>query len=305
MSGHILKHTLAAFLGRASETALEAPPKYSFIRKWRFGRQAAIVIPGGIIALILLCAVAPAWVARYGLTDMDDNAILAAPSLHHWLGTDQYGSDIATSIIYGARQSVLVAFGAILLGATGGTLIGVTAGYRGGWVDAMVMRLIDVWMSIPPMLLALIIAAALGGGFSSTVIAIASMIVPGFSRIVRARVISIKALPFIAAAQALGASRLWVLWRHVLPHTATVILVLATLNVANAIIIGAALSFIGLGANPDQPDWGYLLSEGRDYLTDAWWFPTFPGLAITAFAVSVNLLGDALKSLTDANQAGR
>jgi peptide/nickel transport system permease protein len=213
--------------------------------------------------------------------------------------------DAIVRIIYGARQSILVAFGAILLGTTCGTVLGLVSGYAGGRVDAVSMRLVDVWMSIPPMLLALIVAAALGGGFSSTVIAIASMLVPRFARVIRARVIGIKILPFIAAARAMGASRLWILWRHVLPHTGSVILVLATVGVAEAIIIGASLSFIWLGVNPDQPDWGYILSEGRNYLTDAWWYATFPGLAITLLVVSVNLLGDALRTRTDQGQGQR
>jgi peptide/nickel transport system permease protein len=298
MSGHILKSTLLAVLGKSAEThvAVKPPPQ------WRLRGHAAIVLPTIVICLILLCAIAPGWVAPYAPSDMDDNAILASPSWQHLLGTDQFGGDIATAIIYGARQSILIAFGAILLGASCGTIIGMVAGYGGGRVDAVSMRLIDVWMSVPPMLLALIVAAALGGGFSSTVIAIASMIVPRFARVIRARVIGIKILPFIAAARAMGASRLWILWRHVLPHTGSVILVLATVGVAEAIIIGASLSFIGLGVNPDQPDWGYLLSEGRNYLTDAWWYATFPGVAITLLVVSVNLLGDALRSRTDAKQ---
>jgi peptide/nickel transport system permease protein len=297
MSGHILKSTLLAVFGKAETRApVKAPPR------WRLRGHAAIVLPAIIIALILLCAIAPGWLAPYGPSDMDDNAILAAPSWHHLLGTDQFGGDVATAIIYGARQSILVAFGAIALGATFGTVIGMISGYGGGRVDAVSMRLIDVWMSVPPMLLALIVAAALGGGFSSTVIAIASIIVPRFARVIRARVIGIKILPFITAARAMGASRVWILWRHVLPHTGSVILVLATVGVAEAIIIGASLSFIGLGVNPDQPDWGYLLSEGRNYLTDAWWYATFPGLAITLLVVSVNLLGDALRSRTESRQ---
>jgi peptide/nickel transport system permease protein len=225
--------------------------------------------------------------------------------MHHLFGTDQFGSDIFTSVIYGARQSVLMAFGAILLGASFGTLVGLISGYAGGRVDAVFMRLVDIWMSVPSMLLALIVAAALGGGFSSTIIAVASMIVPRFSRIIRAQVIAIKSRPFIAAAQALGASRLWILWRHVLPHTGSLLLVLTTLGVGDAILTGSALSFIGLGVSTNQPDWGYLLSQGRNYLTDAWWYATFPGFAITALVISVNLLGDALRSKLDAQQVQR
>jgi peptide/nickel transport system permease protein len=303
MSGHILKNTLLAVLGKMPETpVLSAPASTKVLRKIRWARHAAVVLPAIVIGLILVGAVAPGWIAPYAPTDMDDNAILAAPSWQHLLGTDQFGGDLATAIIYGARQSILVAFSAILLGAASGTVIGMVAGYAGGRLDAAAMRLIDIWMSVPPMLLALIVAAALGGGASSTVIAIASMIVPRFARITRAQVISIKVLPFIAAARALGASRLWILLRHVLPHTGSVIVVLATIGVADAILIGASLSFIGLGVNPDQPDWGYILSEGRNYLTDAWWYATFPGLAITLLVVSVNLLGDALRSRTDPRQ---
>jgi peptide/nickel transport system permease protein len=164
------------------------------------------------------------------------------------------------------------------------------------------MRLVDVWMSVPPMLLALIVAAALGGGFSSTIIAIASMIVPRFSRVIRAQVITIKSRPFIAAAQALGASRLWILRRHVLPHIVSLVLVMATLATGEAIIMGSSLSFIGLGVSADHPDWGYLLSQGRNYLTDAWWYATFPGLAITALVISVNLLGDGLRFHLDSKR---
>lgn len=292
MSGQTLKTTFLAVLGKQPEPRA-APPKFGL------ARHLPIILPAIIIAAILLCAAAPAWVAPYSPANMDDNAILAAPSWQHLLGTDQFGGDIATAIIYGARQSILVAFGAILLGAAGGTALGMVSGYAGGRADAVAMRLVDIWMSIPPMLLALIVAAALGGGFGSTVIAIASMIVPRFARVIRARVIGIKILPFIAAARAMGASWLRILWRHILPHTGSIILVLATVGVADAIIAGASLSFIGLGVNPDNPDWGYLLSEGRNYLTDAWWYATFPGLAITLLVVSVSLLGDALRARTE------
>jgi peptide/nickel transport system permease protein len=295
MSGHILKSTLRAVLRRPAMASKRA-------RAWRWHGNVSTILPAVVIAFIVLCAAAPQLVAPYAPFDMDDNAILAAPSWQHWMGTDQFGGDIATAIIFGARQSILVAFGAILLGAAGGSVIGVVAGYASGRVDAVLMRLIDIWMSVPPLLLALIVAAALGGGFGSTVIAIASMIVPRFGRVVRARVMGIKILPFIAAARSMGASWFWIVWRHILPHAGSVILVLATVGVADAIIIGASLSFIGLGSNPDHPDWGYMMSEGRNYLTDAWWCATFPGLAITLLVVSVNLLGDSLRAGTEAGR---
>jgi peptide/nickel transport system permease protein len=300
MSDQTIKNAYPDLVPVAPDKSVaSSQPAWSLKDAWPWKIQLAIFLPCLVIATIFIFAAVPSLVAPYAPTDMDDNAILAAPSLHHLFGTDQFGSDILTLVIYGARQSVLLALGAILLGASSGTLVGLVTGYAGGKLDAAVMRVIEVWMSIPPMLLALIIAAALGGGFSSTIIAIASMIVPRFSRIVRAQVISIIARPFIVAAQALGASKTWILRRHVLPHAGSLLLVLSTLWVGEAILAGSALSFIGLGANPDHPDWGFILAQGRNYLTDAWWYATFPGLAITFLVVSVNLLGDTLRSKFD------
>jgi peptide/nickel transport system permease protein len=162
------------------------------------------------------------------------------------------------------------------------------------------MRFIDVWLSIPPMLMAMIIAVALGSGFAATIIAVASMIIPNFTRMLRAQVIAVKARPFVLASRTLGASPVWVLTRHIMPHTWPLLLVLAMLCMAEAVLMGSALSFIGLGVISDRPDWGYLLSQGRGYLTVAWWYATFPGLALTMLTISINLIGDALRQRFDA-----
>jgi len=264
-------------------------------------RRLPLVLPlaGLVVLLLAACAIAPGLIAPYAPTDFDYNAILNPPGLHHFFGTDAYGRDVASLVVYGARSSILMAAGAILLGMTGGGALGLVAGYAGGWLDQLLMRLVDIWISVPPMLLALIIAAALQGGYGATIIAVTSMIVPRFARVIRAQVIAVKARPFILAARTLGASPSWILLRHVLPHTLPQLLVLSTLGMAEAVLIGASLSFIGLGVVTDRPDWGFLLSQGRDYLTVAWWYATFPGLAITSLAVSVNLLGDALRQRLD------
>jgi peptide/nickel transport system permease protein len=270
----------------ASKFHLRLPRKISF----------AVLVPVLIIAAIVVCALVPGWVAPFSPTDMDDNAILSAPSFHHLLGTDQFGRDICSLLIYGAQRSLEIALFAMVFSSIVGTSIGLVSGFAGGWIDMALMRLIDIWMSVPPMLLALIIAAALGGSFEAIISAIGSMTLPPFARVIRAQVIAVKARPFVAASQALGASPLRVMLQHVLPHILSQFLVLATLGLGQAILVGATLSFIGLGVIDDRPDWGYLLSQGRDYLSDAWWCATFPGLAITALAVSVNLLGDTLQS---------
>lgn len=264
-------------------------------------RHLPLVVPLASLTLLFLlaCTLAPGLIAPYAPTDFDYNAILSPPGLHHLFGTDAYGRDVASLVIYGARSSMLMAGGAILLGMLAGGSLGLVSGYAGGRLDAISMRFIDIWMSIPPMLLALILATALDGGFVATIIAVTSMIVPRFARIIRAQVIAVKARPFILAARTLGAGPGWILLRHVLPHTFPQLLVLSTLGMAEAVLIGASLSFIGLGVVNDRPDWGFLLSQGRDYLTVAWWYATFPGLAITALAISVNLLGDALRRRLD------
>lgn len=270
----------------ASKFRVRLPDKISF----------AVLVPVLIIAAIAICALVPGWVAPFAPTDMDDNAILSAPSLHHLFGTDQFGRDIFSLVIYGAQRSLEIAVFSMIFSSIFGISIGLVSGFAGGWIDMVLMRLIDIWMSVPPMLLALIIAAALGGSFEAIIAAIGSMTLPPFARIIRSQVIAVKARPFVAASQALGASPLRVMLQHVLPHILSQFLVLATLGLGQAILVGATLSFIGLGVIDDRPDWGYLLSQGRDYISDAWWFATFPGLAITALAISANLLGDALQS---------
>jgi peptide/nickel transport system permease protein len=281
-------------------TASASP--FTLVPPLRFLRRLPFILPlaGAVLLFLLACAIAPGHIAPFAPTDFDYNAILSPPSLHHLLGTDTYGRDVASLVIFGARASILMAAGAIALGITVGVTLGLVAGYAGGWTDDVMMRLVDVWLSIPPMLLALIIAAALQGGYGATIIAVTSMLVPRFARIIRAQVISVKARPFILAARSLGATPGWILLRHVLPHTLPQMLVLSMLGMSEAVIIGASLGFIGLGVVNDRPDWGYLLSEGRDYLTIAWWYATFPGLAITALAIAANLLGDALRQLLDA-----
>lgn len=279
------------------------PPRA--VRPWPRWARPRLVLPILVLAVLLACAIAPSWIAPYAPTDMDDIAILSPPDAAHWLGTDHFGRDVLSLMIHGARQSLLMGIWAVLVGGVLGGIIGLAAGYLGGRVDLVLMRLLDVWMSVPDILLAIILAAAMGASLTNTIFAVGLVMVPRFARIMRAQVLAVRELPFVQASRAMGTTPWRIVWRHILPHTVSQMLVMATLGLGSAILIGASLSFIGLGVIDDRPDWGFLLNQGRNYLTVAWWFATFPGLAITALVISVNLLGDTLRERLDPRRSSR
>ncbi|OWJ69177.1 ABC transporter permease [Inquilinus limosus] len=291
--------------GQAAEPALDLTlPRGAAIQPRRRPRlppalRPRIALPALVVAAIVACALAPAWIAPFDPTDMDAEAILQAPGPVHWLGTDHFGRDVLSLVIHGARQSLLMGACAVGLGGLIGGIIGLVSGYAGRVVDMVLMRFVDIWMAVPDILLAIVIAAALGASLGNTILAVGLVTVPRYARVMRAQVIAVRGRPFIEASRSIGSSHGLILLRHILPHTLSSMLVMATLGIANAILIGASLSFIGLGVIDDRPDWGFLLSQGRSYLTVAWWFATFPGLAITALVISVNLLGDALRNRFD------
>lgn len=267
--------------------------------------RPALVLPLIVIALALSCAGAPELIAPFDPTDLDSEAILQPPSLEHWMGTDHFGRDVLSLVIHGTRHSLLIGALAVIVGAGTGGALGLVAGYVGGAVDMIAMRFIDLWLSVPEILLAIIIATALGPSFGNTVLAVGLVSIPRYARVMRAQAISVSRRPFIEAARSIGSDHATILLRHILPHAISPLLVMATLGVASGILAGASLSFIGLGTIDDRPDWGFLLNQGRNYLTVAWWFATFPGLAITLLVISVNLLGDALRDRLDPHQRGR
>jgi peptide/nickel transport system permease protein len=253
-------------------------------RRVRPRPRLSLLLAGFVILIMIACAIAPYAIAPFDPTDMDSDAILQAPGWPHLLGTDHFGRDVLSLLIYGARQSLLMGACAVAVGGVAGGLIGLVSGYAGRAVD---------------MLLAIIVAAALGASFTHTVLAVGVVTIPRYARVMRAQVIAICNRPFIEASRSIGTSHVRILSQHVLPHTISAMLVMVTLGVGSAILIGASLSFIGLGVIDDRPDWGFLLSQGRSYLTVAWWFATFPGLAITALVIAVNVLGDALRDRLD------
>lgn len=259
----------------------------------------SVFIAGFVLLFIVLCALFPAWIAPYAPTKMFTDQILAAPSLAHFFGTDYFGRDVFSLVVHGSRDSLIIGVSAVLIGGLVGGAIGALAGYLGGIIDAIFMRIVEILMTIPGILLALAIAAALGPSLKNIVLAIAISSIPSYARVMRGQMISIKKRPYVAASRSIGTSNARILFWHILPNAWAPILVMATIGLGSAILTGAGLSFLGLGVIKEVPDWGALLSQGRNYLTAGWWMATFPGLAITAFVLSINIAGDKLQDVTN------
>ncbi len=217
----------------------------------------------------------------------------------HPLGTDELGRDILSRILHGSRTTLLIAAGAVVLGGAVGTLLGIVAGYYRGTVDRILMRVVDIQLALPLMLLALLVVAAVGASTQNLVIILALTSWLRYARIIRGQVLALREREFILSAHAIGAGTWRIMIKHLLPNVMTPVLVIATLELARIIIMDAALSFLGLGVQPPSPSWGRMLADGRVYITTAWWIVTFPGLAILLTVLSVNLLGDWLRDYFD------
>lgn len=229
---------------------------------------------------------------------------LQPPSSDHPLGTDQLGRDVLSRLLYGARISLRISFVVVALTLGIGTTVGLVAGYAGGWVDEALMRLVDVLLAFPGILLALVIAGILGPSLTNIMIALAVVGWTQYARIIRGSVLSVKEMEFVRAAQLMGVSDARIVLRHLLPNVVTPVVVLATMDMAYVILGTAGLSFLGLGAQPPTPEWGTMLSEGRDYIDTAWWVVNFPGLAIMITVLGFNLLGDGLRDVLDPRDVG-
>ena len=252
-----------------------------------------------IIILLIFLAVFADFIAPYGYDDQNLKDRLTPPNSQYLLGTDNFGRDILSRIIYGSRISLQVGFIAVGISAIIGGALGAIAGYYGGKLDNFVMRAMDILLAIPSILLAISIVAALGPGLQNVMIAVGIGSIPSYARIVRASVLSIRDQEFVEAARAVGANDFRIITKHILPNAMAPIIVQATLGVAGAILSAAGLSFIGLGIQPPTPEWGAMLSSGREYLRDNWYVATFPGLAIMITIFALNLLGDGLRDALD------
>jgi peptide/nickel transport system permease protein len=261
-----------------------------------------IVTGGALCALIVLVALFAPLIAPFpgdAGTATHPFQVLQAPSARHWFGTDQVGRDILSRVIYGARVSPLVAVFVLLIACAIGIPLGVVAGYFGGWLDEVIMRITDIFLAFPPLLLALAFAAVLPASLTSETIAIAATWWPWYVRLIRGQAASVAGRPYTDSCRALGISRLRIIFRHILPNAITPLIVQVSVDVGGVILTASALSFLGLGPQDPTPDWGLMVSEGQAYFTTDWWLVTFPGLAILLTAFAFNLLGDGLRDLLD------
>jgi len=269
-----------------------------FARRYPLGAAGAI-----IMALLVFGALFADLITFHDPLQTDAPLSLAPPTAAHWMGSDFMGRDIYSRIVYGARISLAVGIGSTLLGCIFGVAIGLGSGYLGGWVDLIAQRVIDILQALPLLVLALVMAAALGPSLRNTIIAIAIPLIPSVARVIRSNTLALRELPFVEAARAIGMSEFRIAVRHVLPNTLAPVIVLATAQLGAAILTEASLSFLGLGIPEPYPSWGRMLSESAvEYVRTAPWLVIFPGLVISLTVFGTNLLGDALRDLLDPRQ---
>jgi peptide/nickel transport system permease protein len=280
-----------AALAVAGASASERP------RRWLHRYGLALAGAAVVVAWALAAVLAP-WITVYPPDVVHVAGRLAAPSAVHWLGTDELGRDVLTRVIYGARTSLTVGFVVVLLGGAFGTLLGAVAAYARGWAEEVLMRATDLMFCFPPIILAMAIAAALGIGTRNTVIAMLVVWWPKFARLARSLVVGQRAQEYVAAAQTVGFGPAHILLREILPNALGPLIVLVTLDLGNAILVFAGLSFLGLGVVPPTPEWGSMVSEGRE-LVAQWWVATCPGVAILTVVMGFNFVGDGLRDWLD------
>jgi len=257
-----------------------------------------------LIALLIFTGLFASTLSPYDPVEISPDLRLTPPSRSHALGTDEVGRDVLSRIIWGARISLQIGLTIVFFAAAIGLFVGLISGYFGGILDQVLMRFTDMFMSFPTLVLAIAMTAALGPSIFNAVLAMIVVGWPIYARLIRAEVLTVKEKEYVKAIQALGAHPFKILFFHVLPNSIDVIIVRASIDFGNAVMFCAALSFIGLGAQPPQPEWGAMVTTGRDYLRDAWWLVTFPGLAIFLTVMAFNLFGDSLRDFLDPKLRG-
>jgi peptide/nickel transport system permease protein len=286
-----------------SPAAIPAPVLPRGQALWRGLRANPLLVAGGLTALlIVVVAVLAPLVAPFPAdagSATHPFLVLRPPSARHLFGTDQVGRDVFSRVLYGARISPLIAVIVLLIACAVGIPLGIVAGYFGGWVDEVIMRVTDIFLAFPSLLLALALAAVLPTSLISVTIAIAVTWWPWYTRLIRGQAASVAGRPYVENCRALGISQWRIIARHVLPNSVTPLIVQVSLDFGGVILTASALSFLGLGAQDPTPDWGLMVAEGQNYFTTSWWVVTFPGIAILVTAFAFNLLGDGLRDLLD------
>jgi peptide/nickel transport system permease protein len=276
------------------------PGWWAFIRTLRSilhnkGARVGLVVFTGFVAMAILSH----WITPYDPNAQNAALGITPPSSAHPFGTDVFGRDILSRVIDASKLSLMIALAAVAISAIGGLTLGLLSGYFQGWLDAVLMRCMDVLLSFPGLVLALVLAAIMGPGLQSVIIAVGVAGIPTFARVSRSAVLSVRSNDYVAAARSIGCTSGAVIWRHVLPNTLAPIIVLTTLYIAFAVLTASALSFLGVGVRPPTAEWGAMTNEGRSILQVAWWVSTFPGLMIMLLVLSANLVGDALRDALD------
>lgn len=274
------------------------PGSMAYIWNYLRGSKSAMFGLIVVVGLLILSFLIP-YISPYSYRGMDMRSQYATPSLAHPFGCDEIGRDILTRIIYGARYTISLGFFITAFGATIGIILGALAGYFGGWVDGALMRFLDVWQSVPSILLAIAMAAVLGRGYWQLIVACGVTSIPHFARLMRANILSIRGTEYIEAATSINCSTSRIIWRHVLPNAFSPIIVQIAMDMASAGLTAAGLSFLGFGVQPPTPEWGSMLSSAREFIRAYPHMVTFPGLAIMLVVLCLNLIGDALRDALD------
>jgi peptide/nickel transport system permease protein len=265
----------------------------------RLRRSPQAMLGGTILGVLVILALSAPIITPADPLQMSVPDQFQPPSRENLMGTDEFGRDVLTRVIYGARVSLRVGLLATLIAVGGGTILGLTSGYFGRWVDSIGQKVMDTLLAFPGLLLALAIIAVLGPGLRNVLIALGIGGIPYYARLVRGQVLSLKQREFVEAARVVGARHPRIMLRHILPNCVSPLIVVGSLDLGWNILAAASLSFIGLGAQPPTPEWGFMLSAGRDFIRDQWWIATFPGIAIVLTVLSFNLLGDGLRDAFD------
>ncbi|MED1918922.1 ABC transporter permease subunit [Bacillus thuringiensis] len=268
-----------------------------FWKKWK--KQKTAFWAGFFILFLFVIALFGPWIAPYDPYEPNYDVTLQTPSMEHWAGTDEYGRDILSRIIVGTGISLGVSFSSVVVGAVVGTVLGLISGYYGGWLDRLIMRWSDVMFAFPDLLLAIAIVAILGPGLTNVVVAVAVFSIPSFARLIRGNTLAAKEAVFVEAARSMGAKSSRIIFRHIFPETVSSMIVFFSMRIGTSILAASSLSFLGLGAKPESPDWGAMLSMGRDYLATSPHVVIIPGIAIFLTVLAFNLVGDGLRDILD------
>ncbi|MDR3575397.1 MAG: ABC transporter permease [Anaerolineaceae bacterium] len=269
----------------------------------RFGHNRLAIFALVLMLLIIFISVAAPLLAPYDPIKRSIMIRLKGPSPAHWLGTDALGRDNLSRIIWGGRVSLWIGLASVFISLVLGVPLGLIAGYSGGRIGSLIMRVMDLIQSFPSIIFAIWLVSMIGPGVNQVIVANALFALPEFSRIVRGSVLSLQDLDYVTASKALGASKFRIMAQHILPNVLAPIIVISSLSISGAILSGASLSFLGLGAQPPTPEWGAMLSDGRPYMRSAWWLAVFPGLMLTLFVLASNIFGDGLRDVMDPRTA--